>query len=83
MPLLRCKLRVTDVTRRIQSNGETESEHVKLQAVYGDKGTENGEWSRWTPSANFEISITNPSAFGALSRDFEFFVDFTPATNKE
>lgn len=78
-PVLRAKLRVHNVSRSINSDGDVESETVKLSAVYGDKGSENGEWSRWTPSADFTITINNPKAFGALTKGHEFYVDFTPA----
>ena len=77
-PVLRCKMRVSDVIRRIAADGSVESEQVKLQAVYGDKDTANGEWSKWTPQANFEIWINNPSAIGALTREHEFYIDFVP-----
>lgn len=77
-PTLRCKLRVVEVLASKDSNGAVEQERVKLQAVINNT-PENKEWSRWTPSASFEIWISNPEAFGKLSRDHEFFVDFTPA----
>jgi len=78
-PVLRAKMRVNQVLQSKDSNGATESEIVKLSAVTGGEGTENHDWSRWTPYATFEITITNPVAFGQLSRGHEFYVDFTPA----
>lgn len=81
-PTLRCKLHVTEVLASKDNNGAIEQERVKLQAVINNT-PENKEWSRWTPSATFEIWINNPEAFGKLSRGHEFFVDFTPvATDK-
>lgn len=78
-PVIRCKMRVSQVLHVKDADGTTSQEQVKLQAVYGDKGTANAEWSKWTPSANFDIYINNPQAFGKLSSGHEFFVDFTPA----
>ena len=77
-PILRCKMRVYEVTRSIEADGSLGNEHVKLQAVYGKDGTDNAQWSKWTPSANFAISINNPQAHGQLANGHEFYVDFTP-----
>ncbi len=75
----RCKMKVESVMQSMDSAGKVEQEVVKLRAVMGDS-PENKEWSRWTPHAQFEISISNPAAMGKLSKGHEFFVDFTPAT---
>ena len=77
---LRCKMRVSEVLHVKNSKGETEQERVNLMAVYSnDPDSENAQWSKWTPSANFEIYINNPEAFGKLGSGHEFYVDFTPA----
>ena len=78
--ILHCKMKVTEVLLSKSAEGKIDQERVKLMAVYGAAGTSNGEWSKYTPSANFEIHINNPDAFGKLSAGHEFFVDFTPAT---
>ena len=75
--VMRCKVRVSEVLHSKNANGETDQERVKLCAVYSDTGV-NKEWSKWTPSANFELYINNPAAFGKLSNGHEFFIDFTP-----
>lgn len=77
--VVRCKVRVNTVLHSKNADGSTESETVKLCAVYGPEDSENAKWSRWTPSASFEINISNPSAFGKLSKGHEFYVDFIPA----
>lgn len=78
--VLRAKVRVSEVLQSKDADGSTSQERVKLIAVYdSDPESENGKWSRWTPSANFEISISNPKAFGKLSKGHEFYVDFIPA----
>jgi len=77
--ILRCKMRVESVMQNKEADGSTSQEIVKLRAVYGKEGTPNAEWSKWTPCADFSITINNPNAFGVLSKGHEFFVDFTPA----
>ena len=79
MPILRCKMRVQSVSHYLNEDGSTSQEEVKLAAVYGEDNTANAQWSKWTPSANFSITINNPDAFNKLSKGHEFYVDFTPA----
>lgn len=79
MPVLRCKMRVQSVAHYKGEKGETTQEEVNLSAVYGADGTDNAQWSKWTPSAQFSITINNPDAFNKLSQGHEFYVDFTPA----
>ncbi len=82
--VLRAKLRVSEVLHRKDGNGETSMETVKLVAVYSDdEGSENKQWSTWTPSASFEMQINNPNAFGKLSSGHEFYVDFIPCIETE
>ncbi|MEN6370919.1 MAG: hypothetical protein ABFD64_02815 [Armatimonadota bacterium] len=78
-PVLRCKMRVQSVTHQKDDKGETSQEVVDLCAVYGEPGTPNSEWSKYTPAAQFKIHINNPDAFNKLSKGHEFYVDFTPA----
>lgn len=76
-PIMRCKCRVSKVIHQKEADGSTSYETVELQAVYGDT-EENKKWSKYTPSANFSITISNPDAMGRLSSGHEFYVDFTP-----
>jgi hypothetical protein len=79
MPILRCKMKVDEVWISKDANtGVINQEKVKLSAVYGNT-EENKNWSKWTPSASFEIYISNPGAIGKLSQGHEFYVDFTSA----
>ena len=75
--MLRCKLRVTKVTHNKEADGTTSYETVELMAVYGNT-EENKQWSKYTPSANFNITISNPEAMNKLSAGHEYYVDFTP-----
>lgn len=77
MSTIRCKMQVSEVWIQKDANGGISSEKVKLHAVYGNT-EENKNWSKWTPTATFEIYISNPEAQGKLSQGHEFYVDFTP-----
>ena len=77
--VLVCKMRVSEVVHSIAPDGTTEQERVSLIAVYGKEGSENAQWSKWTPSANFNITISNPGAFNHLSRGHEYLVAFRAA----
>jgi hypothetical protein len=79
MAVIRAKLRVNQVIHYIDNLGQIESEEVKLTAVYDDDPeSDNAQWSKWTPSANLSITISNPAAIGKLTKDHEFYIDFTP-----
>lgn len=71
--MLRAKMRVTEVAHIKDGSGNTESERVRLNAVYGDT-EENKQWSKWTPSAQLDITINNPDAIGKFSSGHEYFV---------
>jgi hypothetical protein len=43
------------------SGGEVTQVDVTMQAVYDDGA--NGSWSKWTPSGELRMSVTNPEAF--------------------
>jgi hypothetical protein len=64
----------------VTSNGAVESVQVTLQPVYG-KGEDdaNAEWSRWTPSGELRLLITNPVAYEQLKLGACYYVDLNPA----
>ena len=81
MSVLRAKLKVTRISCNKNEKGEIDQETVELAAVYSsDPTSENAQWSKWTPQAQFSLTINNPEAFGKLSKGHEFFVDFTPVS---
>lgn len=67
-----CPIQKTEI-----GTGDDRQVTVRLQAV---GGPENQEWSRWTPSATFDIALK-----GALADQFEigknYYVDFTEVTD--
>lgn len=62
----------------IHGEGESQFAALNFQAVYGD-GKENKEWSKYTPSGNLTMSVTNPAAFGWFEEGKEYYLDFTEA----
>lgn len=76
---MRAKLQVASVER---FNG---SEKLRMHAVakssaYPEDGSdEDNTYAKWSPSATFEIHITNPALHGKFEPGQKFYVDFTPA----
>ena len=79
---VRAKCRVTGLnsSTSITGAGNVEQVTVTLQPVYGNgEDKANEQWSRWTPSGEIRLCITNPEAFNQFKLGKAFFVDFTPA----
>lgn len=79
----RAKCRVTGVhnvsSLHSKEEGLVETKIVTLQPVFGgDDDDANKQWSRWTPSGQLQLTITNPEVFPELVNGKTFFVDFTP-----
>ena len=77
MTNMRAKVKVYDVQKY---DG---SENLIFTAVcakeFGSDGSdENNTYSKWTPSAEFKMSITNPKLFNQFEVGKEYYVDFTP-----
>lgn len=49
---------------------------IRLCAVGGD---DNASWSKYTPSGNIELQVTNHAAYNAFVLGESYFVDFTRA----
>lgn len=53
---------------------------VTMQPVFGGKEDEaNREWSKWTPSGELRLTITNPAAYEQLKLGKAYYVDLSPA----
>ena len=80
---MRAKLVISSITRN-EDNGET----LKMIAVskfdgYGDDGLdENNTYAKFSPSADFEIYITNPALHGKFEPDQQYYADFTLVAEK-
>ena len=59
---------------------DVSSVEVTLQAVYGNgDDAANAEWSKYTPSGELKLSITNADAYKQFEVGKAYFVDLTPA----
>ena len=82
-PTMRAKMKITNV-----ANSET-SERLTFAAVYkdgaypADGSDEDNTFARWTPSADLNMTITNPDLHGKFAVGDTFYVDFTPVSAKD
>jgi hypothetical protein len=79
--VIRGKFRVVRVTRHMDDKGEVESEMIGLNVVTDDSA-ENKQWSKWTPAGALEMTITNPAAYGKVTRGQEFYIDLISVEKK-
>lgn len=71
--MVRAKFRVSEKTEQI--NGFA----IKLEPVYGDPESENGQFYKWTPAGAIGLSLVNESTAANFKVGAEYYVDFTPA----
>ncbi len=83
---MRAKMRVTFVQDLHHGvDGAKNGETLTLAAVYPksaypeDGRDENHSYARWTPQADFRMTVQNPALFGQFKAGDEFYVDFTRA----
>lgn len=75
---VRAKCRVVRKTQYTNVDGkEVTQETVALQPVYEDGA--NSQWSKYTPSGEISLTITNPEAYKQFELGKAYFVDFSPA----
>ena len=72
---VRAKFKVISVT-----HFENEQWQVKLNAVHG---ADNRTWSKWTPSGELTMNITNAAATAQFTPGAFVFFDFSEAPAKE
>jgi len=70
---IRAKFRCTSVVKYPTGDGET----VRLGAVHGGASDANKSWSKFTPSGDLRLHITNPEAEGKFVPGNYYFLDFT------
>ena len=81
MVTMRAKMRVVSADR---PTGAT-CEILRFSAVgsvfpYPDDGSdENNTFAKWTPSADLNMTVTNPDLFGKIQVGEEYYLDFTKA----
>lgn len=81
---VRAKMRCTVVAKRAinygTNAGTIDTTEVELTPVSDDA---NKTWSKWTPGGSVKLTINNPEAFDQFQPGETYFVDFTPAPQKE
>jgi hypothetical protein len=80
--MVRAKFRVTSIAKTVQWNDPTkvEANQVELQPVMDDN---NKGWSKYTPCGSLKMQINNPEALDQFEIGKCYFLDFTPAPQKE
>jgi len=75
---VRAKMRCIEVSDRTSITGKAvETKFIRLQPVYGSDENDkaNKEWSRWTPSGELQMTVTNPDAFNQFKLGVCYYVD--------
>jgi hypothetical protein len=82
--MMRAKFQVTFVQEHKDADGSTRCETVSMCAVAAkgypaDGSDDDNTYARWSPQADFKITIANPSLFGKFTVGDKFYADFTKA----
>ncbi len=78
MTTMRAKLQIANITRH--PGLELVKFHAVCPPAFDKDGLhEDSTFSKYSPSASLEISITNPALHGKFNPGDKFYVDFTPA----
>lgn len=83
----RAKFRCTETTKRAGGSQyhPVTDDQIAMQQVevvlVAAKTTDddNVDWSRWTPSGEIRMTITNPEAFRQFDVDVDYIVEFRKA----
>jgi hypothetical protein len=78
MTTMRAKLKLTNIVKFENCETLTFFAVGKSEVYPPDGYDENNTFSRWTPSAELKMTITNPNLLDKFELGQEFYVDFTP-----
>lgn len=59
-------------------NGDDHNVRVKFSAVAHDEGV-NKEWSKWTPSGELALTISNPNLIEHFVKGKEYYLNIVEA----
>jgi hypothetical protein len=77
--VLRLKCMVNTVKTVHGNEGEPYQQELALSAVYSNaEGSANAQWSKWTPSASLNMTVSNTAAFNKLKPGQFVYVDLIP-----
>lgn len=73
--MVTAKFKVSDIKKF--GEGESSYQQVILYPVYSsDKDSPNYSWSKWTPSGELKMTITNPNAYEQFAVGKVFLMTF-------
>ncbi len=70
---IRCKMKCSEVVQH-KTEGKVTREDVRLDVVVADS-KENAIWSKYTPTGNFQFSVTNEECFGKIIAGKTYYID--------
>ena len=76
--MVRAKFKCWSILPGQTGNPDDTCAEVRFQAAYGDGKSDNAEWSKWTPSGEIRMFITNPAAIDAFEVGKSYYLTFTP-----
>lgn len=84
----RCKVYVESVKLSGNDNGQHTQEEIQMRAVQGDKVKkgypvdgldEDNTYAKFSPSADFRLSVANPALLGQFKPGQKYYIDMTEA----
>ena len=83
MSVVRAKFFVKSINHLYPNSAKEVCAEIKLAPVYGSfgDGKDNESWSKYTPSGEISMMITNPGAIEKFDLGKSYYVDFTPAAS--
>lgn len=76
---VRAKMKCFHVDNLVSGDPNEVAADIRLVPVYDDGKTDNASWSKWTPSGEIRLFVTNPGAIAQFEPGKTYYVDFTPA----
>jgi hypothetical protein len=77
MTVMRAKMRLESV-QSFETCEMLKFHAIAKSGVYPKDGTdENNTFAKWTPTADLNMTITNPDLFGKIRPGDTFYVDFS------
>lgn len=76
-PVVRAKFQCLEIKHHFTTTPDSVMVEIRMAPVYGN-GTENKDWSKWTPAGELKMTITNPPAAEKFEIGKCYFLDFTP-----
>ena len=78
-PVVRAKFKCWSIQRNNNTDPADQTARVSFMAAYANGDPDNATWSKATPAANLDMTITNPDAIEKFEEGKFYYLDFTPA----